>query len=110
MGISNNQPAIAAAKASLGDLAFMESCRKRNAEARAHLTTYLDKKGIRYGDSHTNFVFFEAKANASQVLTKLDERGIAIRVWDYDQRQWYRVSVGTLEEMNIFTKTFDEIV
>ena len=110
MGISNNQPAIAAAKASLGDKDFIESCRRKNAEAREHLTRYLDKKGIGYGKSHTNFVFFEAQENAPQVLTKLAERGIGIRVWDYDGRQWYRVSMGTLDEMNLFTKAFDEIV
>lgn len=107
MSIANNQPAIAAAKASLGDTAFMELVRRKNAEARTHLTTYLDKKGIRYGKSHTNFVFFEAKENAAQVLTKLEEQGIGIRLWDYDHRQWYRVSIGTMEEMNIFTKAFD---
>jgi len=109
MGIANNQPAIAAARASLGDVEFMERCRRKNAEARNHLTTYLDKKGIRYGKSFTNFVFFEAKENAPQVLTKLGERGIGIRVWEYDNRPWYRVSVGTSEEMNLFTTTFDEI-
>lgn len=110
MGIANNQPAIAAAKASLGDLEFMALCRRKNGEARYHLTNYLDKKAIRYGKSHTNFVFFEARENAQQVLTKLGERGIGIRVWDYDNRPWYRVSIGTLEEMNLFTKVFDEIV
>lgn len=109
MGISNNQPAIAAAKASLGDESFMESCRKKNAEARSHLTTYLDKKGIWYGKSYTNFLFFPAKSNASQVLNELAERGIGIRVWDYNNQQWYRVSIGTLEEMKTFTNAFDEI-
>ncbi|MBA4056337.1 MAG: aminotransferase [Marivirga sp.] len=110
MGIPNNQAAIAAAKASLGDESFMEFSRKKNAEARAHLTNYLDKKGIQYGKSHTNFVFFPAKSDASQVLTKLEERGIGIRLWDYNNQQWYRVSIGTLEEMKIFTKAFDEDV
>lgn len=110
MSISNNQPAIAAAKASLGDQDFIKLCRTKNAEARGHLTNYLDKKGIWYGKSHTNFLFFEAKENAAQVLTKLEERGIGIRLWDYNHRQWYRVSMGTLEEMNLFTKAFDEIV
>ncbi len=109
MGISNNQPAIAAAKASLGDKSFMESCRKKNAEARSHLSTYLDKKGIWYGKSYTNFLFFPAKSNASQVLNELAGRGISIRVWDYNNQQWYRVSIGTLEEMKAFTKAFDEI-
>jgi histidinol-phosphate aminotransferase len=110
MGIPNNQAAIAAAKASLGDDAFMEMCRKKNAEARNHLTSYLDKKGIFYGKSYTNFVFFAAKSDAGQVLAKLENRGIGIRVWDYKGKQWYRVSIGTLDEMKIFTRAFDEAV
>lgn len=110
MGIPNNQAAIAAAKASLGDETFMEFSRKKNAEARAHLTNYLDKKGIQYGKSHTNFVFFPAKSDASQVLSKLEGRGIGIRLWDYNNQQWYRVSIGTLEEMQIFTKAFEQDV
>lgn len=109
MGISNNQPAIAAARASLGDESFMEMCRKKNAEARNHLTTYLDEKGISYGKSFTNFLFFPAKADAPQVLAKLADRGIGIRLWDYKGQQWYRVSMGTLEEMKTFTKAFEEI-
>jgi histidinol-phosphate aminotransferase len=110
MGIANNQSALAAAKASLGDTAFMEMCRKKNAEARKHLTDYLDKKGIWYGKSYTNFLFFPAKADAAQVLTKMEERGIGIRVWDYNNQQWFRVSIGTLDEMKTFTKAFDEMV
>ena len=108
MGIANNQPALAAAKASLGDTAFMELSRKKNAEARKHLTDYLDKKGIWYAKSHTNFLFFPAKSlDAASVLAKLAERGIGIRVWDYKDQQWFRVSIGTLDEMKTFTKEFD---
>jgi len=107
MGIANNQPALAAAKASLGDTAFMEYCRKKNAEARKHLTDYLDKKGIWYAKSHTNFLFFPAKADAATVMSKLAERGIGIRVWDYKDQQWFRVSIGTLDEMKMFTREFD---
>ena len=71
MGIANNQPALAAAKASLGDTAFMELVRKKNAEARKHLTDYLDKKGIWYAKSYTNFLFFPAKSDAAQVLIEV---------------------------------------
>jgi histidinol-phosphate aminotransferase len=110
MGIANNQPALAAAKASLGDNAFMETCRKKNAEARSVLTNYLDKKGIWYAKSYTNFLFFPAKTDAAQVLAKLAERGIGIRVWDYNDQQWFRVSIGTADEMKTFTKVFDEMV
>lgn len=110
MGIANNQPALAAAKAALGDTAFMEHCRKKNAEARKHLTNYLDGKKIWYATSHTNFLFFPAKSDASGIMTKLAEQGIGIRVWDYKDQQWFRVSIGTLDEMRTFTSVFDSLV
>jgi histidinol-phosphate aminotransferase len=109
MAIANNQPAVAAAKASLGDRDFMERSRTMNAEARKHLTDYLDNRRISYGKSYTNFVFFPAESNASDVLSKLAGKGIGIRVWDYNNRPWYRVSIGTLDEMKTFTKAFDEL-
>jgi histidinol-phosphate aminotransferase len=107
-GIPNNQLAIAAAKASLNDKTFMEMSRKKNAEARKHLTDYLDKKGFFYGKSHTNFVMFDSKSNGAQLLNKMADRGIGIRVWDYKGTQWSRVSIGTLDEMKIFTNAMEQ--
>jgi histidinol-phosphate aminotransferase len=109
-GMSVNQTAIAAAKASLGDDAFMTLSRKKNAEARKILTDYLDKKGYAYGKSYTNFVFFDSKSDAQAILTKLAERGIAIRVWDFQGRQWNRISIGTADEMRTLVKNLDEII
>jgi len=88
----------------------MDFFRKKNAEARKHLTDYLDKKGIWDAKSYTNFLFFPAKSDAAQVLSKLAELGIGIRVWDYNDQQWFRVSIGTLDEMKTFTKAFDAMV
>lgn len=108
-GIPNNQLAIAAAKASLGDTAFMDMSRKKNAEARKVLTDYLDKKGYFYGKSVTNFVLFDSKSDAQGKLNQLAQQGIAIRVWDYKGMQWLRVSIGTSEEMKTFVKAFDQL-
>jgi histidinol-phosphate aminotransferase len=108
-GIPSNISGVAAAKASLGDEAFMELSRKKNAEARQHLTSYLKQKGLFYGESLTNFVFFDPKSDAKQILDKMLERNIIIRVWDYQDKQWLRVSIGTLEEMKTFTKAYEEI-
>lgn len=108
-GLSVNQTAIAAAKASLNDLDFMAMTRKKNAESRKILTDYLDKKGYFYGKSFTNFVFFDPKSEAENIMTKLADRGIGIRVWDYNGKQWNRISVGTSEEMKFLVKNLDEI-
>ncbi|MEX2231309.1 MAG: histidinol-phosphate transaminase [Cyclobacteriaceae bacterium] len=108
-GIPTNQVGLAAATVSLGDMEFMELSRRKNALARKHLTDYLDRKNFFYGKSHTNFVMFDPKSDGTQIMNKLAEKGIAIRVWDYKSKPWCRVSIGTLEEMKIFTRAFDEL-
>ncbi len=101
---------IAAAKACLGDEDFMKLTRTKNLEARAVLTNYLDKKKIAYGKTYTNFVFFPAPKAGNTILTKMEEKGYLMRIWDYQQREWCRVSIGTLDEMKGFVKAFDEVV
>lgn len=109
-GLPINQTAIAAAKASLGDENFMALVRKKNAAARKVLTDYLDQRKLFYGKSLTNFVFFPAPKEGKTILSKLEARGYLIRIWDYQQKEWCRVSIGTEEEMHGFVKAFDEIV
>lgn len=105
-----SQTAIAAAKASLGDEDFMSLTRKRNAEARAHLFKYLDGKKWFYGKSHANVVLFPAPKPGKQLLEETEKKGFQIRIWDYQEKEWCRVSIGTIDEMKAFTKAFDEIV
>lgn len=101
---------IEAAKASLGDQDFMEMTRQKNAEARKILTDYLDQKGIFYGKSHTNFIFFKAPADGKKILTLLQNKGYLIRIWDYQQNEWCRVSIGTADQMRGFVQTFNTIL
>jgi histidinol-phosphate aminotransferase len=107
--ISPSQTALAAAKASLGDEDFMKMTREKNAVARKVLTDYLDKKNIFYGKSQTNVVLFPAPMDGKTILSKLDDKGFLIRVWDYQQKEWCRVSIGTADEMKAFVKVFDEV-
>ena len=108
--ISPSQTAIAAAKASLGDQDFMKLTRDKNTVARKVLTDYLDQKKINYGKSLTNVVLFPAPKDGKIILSKLEEKGYLIRIWDYQQKEWCRVSIGTLEEMKGFVKAFEEVV
>lgn len=109
-GTINNQPALAAAKASLGDEDFMSMTRKLNAAARQHLFTYLDSKKWFYGKSQANVVFFPSPKPGKQILEETEKKGYQIRIWDYQGKEWCRVSIGTLDEMKGFTKAFDEVV
>ena len=110
MGTMVNQAALAAAKASLGDEEFMAYTRKMNTEARTYFTDYLDKRKWFHGKSFTNVVLFPAPKDGKMILQQTAERGYQIRVWDYKDKEWCRVSIGTLEEMKSFVKAFDEVV
>lgn len=108
-GIPTNQVGLAAARASLGDQEFMEMSRRKNAEARKHFTDYLDGKKLFYGKSHTNFVMYDPNADGYQIMARLAEKGIGIRVWDYKNKPWCRVSIGTLEEMKMLTRALESL-
>jgi histidinol-phosphate aminotransferase len=110
MGAGMNQAGIAAAKVCIGDVEFENASRRLNAEARKHLTDYLDSKKWFYGKSLTNCVFFPAPKDGKTILAETEKRGFQIRVWDYDNRECCRVSIGTLDEMKAFTKAFDEVI
>lgn len=105
-----NQAGIAAAQASIDNTEFMNYTRKMNAEARNHLCSYLDSKKWFYGKSYTNVVFFPAPKDGKTILEETEKRGFQIRIWDYQDKEWCRVSIGTLDEMKAFTKAFDEVV
>jgi len=105
-----NQAAIAAGKASLGDENFMSMVRSKNAAARKVLTDYLEQRKIFHGKSLTNFVFLQAPKDGKSILKKMDEAGYLIRIWEYQQKEWCRVSIGTEEEMKGFVKAFGDFI
>jgi histidinol-phosphate aminotransferase len=108
--ISASQTAIAAAQASLGDEEFMQMVRQKNGEARKVLTDYLDSRKYLHGKSEINVVFFPAPKDGKTILAKTDEKGYLIRIWEYQGKEWCRVSIGTTDEMKGFVKAFDEVI
>jgi histidinol-phosphate aminotransferase len=54
-------------------------------------------------------VLFPAPKDGKTILTQLDEKGYLIRIWEYQGKEWCRVSIGTQEEMKGFVKVFDEV-
>jgi histidinol-phosphate aminotransferase len=103
-----NQMALSAGRVCIGDNKFVQSTRDQNQIARTVLTDYLDGKGIFYGKSHTNFVFFESPAEGKTVLSKLKAEGYLIRIWNFKGKDWCRVSIGTTAQMQGFVKAFNK--
>jgi histidinol-phosphate aminotransferase len=55
-------------------------------------------------------VLFPAPKDGKKILSQLDEKGFLIRIWDYQGKEWCRVSIGTQDEMKNFVRAFDEVV
>ncbi|MEQ9298047.1 MAG: histidinol-phosphate transaminase [Cyclobacteriaceae bacterium] len=101
-GMGITYPSIMAAMASLDDVDFQTKSRKLNAEARAYVCDELDKMGFDYIPSSTSFVLFPIEMEGKAFLEKMRQQQVAVRAFDIMDRNWCRVSMGTMEEMKLF--------
>lgn len=106
MGITG--PSIAAASASMDDSDYLVDCRKKLIDARNYMTAYLDDKKMDYMPSHTNFVIFPINMSGDAFLEQIYDREIVVRAFKFWDQDWCRVSMGTMEEMKVFTQALDE--
>ena len=101
-------PAIEAALAELADPAFLTYSREQNAEARTILTAALDKLGIAYLPSQTNFVFMNLKAPLKPFADRMKAEAIWVGRPFPPALTWCRVSLGTPAETTYFVKKLFE--
>lgn len=97
-----NQIGIAAALAALDDEHFYRYSLEQNERVRRHVYRLLDELGRRYVPSHTNFVFFHTGRDIEQVDAFMRREGLWIGRPFPPLRDWCRVSLGTLEQMERF--------
>lgn len=109
-GFTLSQPAVAAAIGALEDTYFYKMSLERNLEAKAVLTRYLDKTGIRHIPSYANIVYFSLNGFDKTYLEQIKARRIIVRevIEDSGQR-WCRASIGKPEEMGLFVKALQEV-
>ena len=100
-GMAISGLAAAAALASLKDGAFETSCRNQIIAARDLVCKAFDDWGVKYLESSTNFVFFNNEKFSSDPVEAMEKENILIRSYDYVSG-WSRVSIGTMEEMEMF--------
>lgn len=108
MGIS--YPSIMAASASLDDVEFQTKSRKLNTEARAYVCEELAKMGFDYVPSYTSFVLFPIEMEGKSFLEKMRLQQVAVRAFDIMDRNWCRVSIGTMDEMKLFVSALGTVL
>ena len=104
-----NVLAIAAADKALDDKEFYNFSLNKIIQGRKIITTTLDKIGLKYTPSNTNFVFFHSKRHIDDLGKQMLEQGVKIGRPFPPFYDWCRISIGTLEETKIFANALENI-
>lgn len=108
MGISVTS--LEGAMASLADLEFQSYSRAQNKASREYTFAALKKAGMNPIPSYTSFILFPIQMPVKEFIGKMLEKGVGIRGYEIDGKPYARVSMGTMDEMQLFTKSLHEIV
>ena len=94
--------AVRAARASLGDQAFLADCRRRILASRTRITTELASLKLRYAEPQGNFVFFDTGMPLEQFKTLMHARNVLVGRLFPPYGSWCRITVGTEPEVASF--------
>ncbi|GAA4452302.1 histidinol-phosphate transaminase [Nibrella saemangeumensis] len=100
---------ITAGMASYQDQDWQNFCRTENAKAREVLYKGLKQLGYEYVPSYTNFVLFPIRMKTKAFAEQMFRNGVGTQTRDFDNQPWCRVSIGTVDEMNIFLDAFKKV-
>lgn len=98
-----------AALASLQDKEFVAACVKKTHEAKEFTYATLKREGYDFLPSNTNFVLFPLKMNGKKFTEEMLKRGVGLRSWEFSDKQWCRVSMGKMEDMQLFADAFKQL-
>ncbi|SDL16127.1 histidinol-phosphate aminotransferase [Catalinimonas alkaloidigena] len=101
---------LRAVLASYQDDAFVTDCVQKNQEAREFVYQTLKAMDYEYVPSHTNFVLFPLRMQGQQFFQQMMAKGVGIRFWEFNRQHWCRVSMGKMDDMQLFANAFREVV
>ena len=95
-------PAMHGAMTTLEDETFKSYCVNKTIEIRTSTITALENMGYKPLPSFTNFIIFPINKPGSDLVNHMANNGVALRSWNFDNKNWCRVSIGTQPEMDLF--------
>jgi len=105
-----NAMALAAAEAALGDEEHVQRTRKMTRAERAFLEEELDRMGLAWVPSVTNFMLVEV-GNGRKVFDDLRRCGVIVRPMDgYGLPRFVRVTMGTRDENRKFLSALEKVM
>ncbi|GAB3925633.1 histidinol-phosphate transaminase [Mucilaginibacter myungsuensis] len=108
-GMALSATTIAAAIAAYHETPFLQDALKKTMASKEFLYATLKKEGYEYIPSSANFVLFPIKMAPQQFSQEMNKRGVSIRTWTYGGKDYCRVSIGTMDEMQAFADAFKQL-
>jgi histidinol-phosphate aminotransferase len=106
-----NLLAQVAAVAALEDKKFIKKSRKVILEGKNYLYDALNKLGIAYVPSVTNFIFIDVARDGVTVFKDMLKYGVIVRdMRQYGFKNFIRVSIGTKKENERFIKVLKKVI
>ena len=90
---------VVAASNAMDETDFYKYSVSKNKESIQILTKALDKYGMKYTESHANFVFFKTGMNINDFSKKMIDQNIRVGRPFPPLNDWCRISTGKTEEM-----------
>lgn len=110
-GMGITVTSIDAAIASFKDVEFQELSKKRNKEARDFTYKKLQELGYEPVASQTSFMIFPQKElEGKEFLKRMSAEGVGVRSFEFMDKTWCRVSMGTMNEMELFINALDKVI
>jgi histidinol-phosphate aminotransferase len=101
---------LKAAISSYQNIEFIEYVKRKNREVKSYLYKELNRLGLDFIPSHTNFVLFKVSHDALEMAEEFEKRKVVIRPIQFYGDNWIRVSLGTLDEIRAFVSVLSELV
>ena len=98
-----------AALASYDDAEYLKGALQKTNASKEFLYSVLKQEGYEYIPSAANFVMFPLKMEGNRFTQEMMKRGVGIRNWRLNGKDWCRVSIGRMEEMKAFAEAFKEL-
>jgi histidinol-phosphate aminotransferase len=98
-----------AALASYQDTQYLSDALKKTVASKEYLYSVLKKEGYEYIPSSTNFVMFPLNMDAERFTEEMMKRSVGVRPWKFAGKQWCRISIGKMEEMEMFAAAFKQV-
>ncbi|MDB5126614.1 histidinol-phosphate transaminase [Mucilaginibacter sp.] len=100
---------LSAALAGYRETDFLNDTLKKTNASKEYLYSVLKKEGYDYIPSSANFVMFPLKMDGKKFSAEMFKRGVGIRDWKFNGKDWCRVSIGRMDEMETFAAAFKEL-